>query len=163
MEKSYDYKQSWIEHGANPMKCVLDVGKNMKRLLEQRMAKEDMTPIQSRILGYIFLEESKGNAVFQRDIEEIFRIRRSSVTSVLQLLEKKGLLRRESVPEDGRLKRLALTEEGWKFQNSAFCHLNALEENVREVFTEEELKIFFSYMNRIDERISNLLQQGGDQ
>ena len=163
MEKSYDYKQSWIEHGANPMKCVLDVGKNMKRLLEQRMAKEDMTPIQSRILGYIFLEESKGNAVFQRDIEEIFRIRRSSVTSVLQLLEKKGLLRRESVPEDGRLKRLALTEKGWKFQNCAFHHLNVLEENVREVFTEEELKTFFSYMNRIDERISSLLQQGGDQ
>lgn len=163
MEKSYDYKQSWIEHGANPMKCVLDVGKNMKRLLEQRMAKEDMTPIQSRILGYIFLEESKGNAVFQRDIEEIFRIRRSSVTSVLQLLEKKGLLRRESVPEDGRLKRLVLTEEGWKFQNCTFHHLNALEQNVREVFTEEELKMFFSYMNRIDEKISSLLQQGGDQ
>lgn len=156
MEKTYDYKQSWIEYGANPMKCVLDVGKNMKRLMEHRLSKEEMTPIQSRILGYIFLETTRERAVFQRDIEEIFRIRRSSVTSVLQLLEKKGLLRRESVPDDARLKKLVLTEEGWELQQCTFHHLSELEQSVREVFTEEELNTFFSYMNRIDEKILSL-------
>lgn len=156
MDKIHDYKKSWIEHGANPMKCMLDISKNMRRLMERRLSETGLTPIQSRILGCIFVEESIGNYVLQRDIEELFRIRRSSVTSVLQLLEKKGLLRRESVPEDARLKKLVLTEEGWRLQQDTFHYLNALEQEIREIFTEEELKTFFNYMNRIDERVSNL-------
>lgn len=156
MDKIHDCKKSWTEHGANPMKCMLDISKSMRRLMERRLAETGLTPIQSRILGYIFVEESKGNYVFQRDIEELFRIRRSSVTSVLQLLEKKGLLRRESVPEDARLKKLVLTEEGWKLQQGTFHYLNALEQEIREIFTEEELGTFFDYMNRIDERVLNL-------
>ncbi len=152
----YNYKQSWIEHGVNPVKCVMDVGKNMKRLMEQRLSQTGLTPIQSRILGHIFIEEAMGNYVFQRDIEEIFRIRRSSVTSVLQLLEKKGLLRRESVEEDARLKKLVLTEEGWNLQKYTVHYLNTLEQEIRNIFTEEELKIFFDYMNRIDEKLLNL-------
>ncbi len=155
-ENSCNYKQSWIEHGASPMKCVMDVGKNMKRLMEQRLSQTGLTPIQSRILGYIFVEETMGNYVFQRDIEELFRIRRSSVTSVLQLLEKKGLLRRESVEEDARMKKLVLTEEGWKLQKCTFYHLDTLEQEIRSIFSDEELKIFFGYMNRIDEKILNL-------
>lgn len=156
MDKIHDCKKSWTEHGANPMKCMLDISKSMRRLMERRLAETGLTPIQSRILGYIFVEESKGNYVFQRDIEELFRIRRSSVTSVLQLLEKKGLLRRESVPEDARLKKLVLTEKGWKLQQGTFHYLNALEQEIREIFTEEELGTFFDYMNRIDERVLNL-------
>lgn len=155
-ENSCNYKQSWIEHGANPIECVMDVGKNMKRLMEQRLSRTGLTPIQSRILGHIFMEETMGNYVFQRDIEEIFRIRRSSVTSVLQLLEKKGLLRRESVEEDARLKKLVLTEEGWNLQKYTVHYLNTLEQEIKEIFTEEELKIFFGYMNRIDEKLLNL-------
>lgn len=156
MDKIHDYKKSWTEHGENPMKCIMDISKSMRRLLERRLSETGLTPIQSRILGYIFMAESEGSYVFQRDIEELFRIRRSSVTSVLQLLEKKGLLRRESVPEDARLKKLLLTEEGWRLQRCTFHYLYALEQNIREIFTEEELKTFFAYMNRMDERILEL-------
>lgn len=156
MDKVYDDKKRWIEYGGNPVKCMLDVGKDMRRLMEQRLSKTGLTPIQSRILGYIFMEESREHSVFQRDIEELCRIRRSSVTSVLQLLEKKGLLRRESVPEDARLKKLMLTEEGWKLQKCTFHYLGTLEQDIRDIFTEEELKTFFDYMYRMDERVLEL-------
>ena len=47
--------------------------------------------------------------VYQKDIEEEFRIRKSTVTGILKLLEKNGFIRRESVPQDARLKRIVPT------------------------------------------------------
>ena len=49
--------------------------------------------------------------VFQRDIEREFSITRSTVTNILQLMERKGYIERRSVPQDARLKKLVLTEE----------------------------------------------------
>ena len=39
-------------------------------------------------------------------------ITRSTVTNILQLMERKGYIERRSVPQDARLKQLVLTEEG---------------------------------------------------
>ena len=43
--------------------------------------------------------------MFQRDVEQVFSLSRSTATGILQQLEEKGLLRRESVPSDARLKK----------------------------------------------------------
>lgn len=61
------------------------------------------------ILGY--LAEHEDEDVYQKDIEEKFCVTRSTVSKVLKGMESKGLLRRESVSSDARLKRLVLTEE----------------------------------------------------
>ena len=49
--------------------------------------------------GYLirYLYENRGRDVFQRDIEKAFSISRSTVTVTLQLMEKNGLICRESV------------------------------------------------------------------
>ena len=48
--------------------------------------------------GYLirYLYENRGRDVFQRDIEKAFSISRSTVTVTLQLMEKNGLICRES-------------------------------------------------------------------
>ena len=48
--------------------------------------------------------------LFQKDIESAFQMRRSTATGILQLMEQHGILRREPVAHDGRLKRLVLTD-----------------------------------------------------
>ena len=62
------------------------------------------------ILGY--LADHENEEIYQKDIEEKFCVTRSTVSKVLKGMESKGLLRRESVSSDARLKRLVLTEEG---------------------------------------------------
>ena len=61
------------------------------------------------ILGY--LADHENEEIYQKDIEEKFCVTRSTVSKVLKGMESKGLLRRESVFSDARLKRLVLTEE----------------------------------------------------
>ena len=68
----------------------------------------DITFIQSQVIFYI-LNHWQEAPVFQRDIEQVFSLSRSTATGILQQLEEKGLLRRESVESDARLKSLVPT------------------------------------------------------
>ena len=61
------------------------------------------TGVQGWIIGYLYRNRDK--EVFQRDIQEQFSIRRSTVTGILQLMEKNGLITRRSVEQDARLKK----------------------------------------------------------
>lgn len=157
MDKKYDRRESWeTAHGGAPVKCVLDVSKNLRYFFDQRMSENGLTSIQTRVLGHIRMEETDGRSVFQRDIEDVFRIKRSSVTSVLQTLEKKGLIVRESVPEDARIKKLVLTEKARKMQACTCQALNDIEKEMKSLFTEEEFRNFLDYMDRIDQKAIEL-------
>ena len=93
MREHYNLRESWkSEHGGAPIKCILDVSKNIRYFFDLAMAENGLTSIQTRILGHLRHAQKENKDVFQRDIEEVFRIKRSSVTSVLQTLEKKGLI-----------------------------------------------------------------------
>ena len=92
-------------------KAIHMVGNQMKRLADNAAAEYGLTSIQSRMIRFLYLE-SKKRDVYQKDIEEEFYIRRSSVSSVLQLLEKKGYIERIGVKGDKRLKKIVLTGTG---------------------------------------------------
>ena len=157
MTKKYDRSESWEkEHGGAPVKCILDVSKNIRYFLDLAMSANGLTSIQSRILGHLCHAQEQDRCVFQREIEEVFRIKRSSVTSVLQTLEKKGLIIRESISEDARLKKLVLTEKAKKMQIDTYQALGDMEKQMRSLFTEDEFKQFLDYMNRIDKKAIEL-------
>ena len=157
MEEKYDRRESWEkEHGGAPIKCILDVSKNIRYFFDLAMSKNGLTSIQSRILGHLRHAEEERRNVFQKEIEEVFRIKKSSVTSVLQTLEKKGLLVRESVPEDARVKKLVLTDEARRMQVCTYHELGKMEKEIRALFTEEEFWQFLDYMNRIDQKAMEL-------
>ena len=71
---------------------------------------QGLNSTQMAAISYIFDHEADG--VFQKDIESFLRIRRSSVSTLLNNLEKSGLIARIPVPEDARLKQVTLTDEG---------------------------------------------------
>lgn len=157
MTTEYDRQVSWEkEHGGAPVKCILDVSKNIRYFFDLAMSENGLTSIQTRILGHLRHAEEEGRSVFQREIEDVFRIKKSSVTSVLQTLEKKGLIVRESVPEDARIKKLVLTEEARKMQVCTYHTLGNMEREMRSLFTEEEFNQFLDYMNRIDRKAIEL-------
>ena len=157
MKERYDRRESWeMEHGGAPIKCVLDVSKNVRYFCDLAVSENGLTSIQSRILGHIRHAEEENKDVFQKDIEEIFRIKKSSVTSVLQTLEKKGLIVRESIPADARVKKLVLTQEARKLQQCTYQALGKMEQEMRSLFTTEEFQQFLEYMNRIDQKAVEL-------
>ena len=69
-----------------------------------------LTGIQSRVIHCLLVKRAEG-PVYQRDVERTFGISRSTVTGMLQQMEKDGLIRRESVASDARLKSLVPTQK----------------------------------------------------
>ena len=67
MEKTYNRRESWEkEHGGAPVKCILDVSKNLRYFFDLAMSENGLTSIQSRILGHLrHAEEEK------RDVETL--------------------------------------------------------------------------------------------
>ena len=73
MKENYDRRESWEkEHGGAPIKCILDVSKNIRYFFDLAMSESGLTSIQSRILGYLRYAEEEGRCVFQREIEDVF-------------------------------------------------------------------------------------------
>lgn len=79
-----------------------------RRNIQEELMDEGLTGSQRHIMKFILLRTLHTD-VYQKDIEEEFRIRKSTVTGILKLLEKNGFIRRESVPQDARLKRIVPT------------------------------------------------------
>ena len=70
---------------------------------------EDVTAVNGRIIMYLY--HHKEEDIFQKDIENEFSIRRSTSSSIISLMEKKGYIERVSVAHDARLKKLVLTDK----------------------------------------------------
>ena len=133
-------------------KAIHMVGNQMKRLFDNAAAEYGLTSIQSRMIRFLYLE-SKKRDVYQKDIEEEFNIRRSSVSSVLQLLEKKGYIERVSVEKDGRLKKIVLTGTGKLIQEKVHSLIQEGEKRLKEELTEEELNLFIDILSRLSKKL----------
>lgn len=98
-----------------------------------------LTPMQKHVLKFI-LFESLHRDVYQKDIEDEFHIRRSTVTGIIQLMEKNGFINRESVSKDARLKRLVPTKKSEDLRNKIIENIIERDEHMVRGISEEELK-----------------------
>ena len=106
--------------------------------------------MQSRVLGYLWWKAWKKEPAFQKELEAEFKIRRSSVCSVVQCLEKRGLLERRSVSTDARQKELVLTDEGMKIQSEVINRLEQMESKMNGWLTPEERSWWIRCINRME-------------
>lgn len=131
-------------------KCMLDnedMGILIMRTATMIRRRADSNTYMSRVRkitganGWIlrYLDENDGKAVYQKDIEEKFGVTRSTVSKVLKGMEAKGLLYRQNVSSDARLKQLILTEEGRQISHRASEERLELENRIKEGLSEEEV------------------------
>lgn len=109
---------------------------------------ENVTGMQGMIIHYLIHEEAQGDR-FQKDIETQFHIRRSTATGILQLMERHGLVRREPVEHDARLKRLKLTEKARAFHSVICLELEQMESLMRQNIDEQQLQVWFAVCEQI--------------
>lgn len=108
--------------------------------------------------GYLlhYLYDNRGRDVFQRDIEKQFSIGRSTVTSILQLMEKNGLILRESVPQDARLKRIILTQEALDLHVQIEQDIADFETKLTKGLTNEERIAFLTAVKKMRQNMTEL-------
>ena len=122
----------------------------IRRKVENELNQSGMevTSSQARIISFLYRQTQVRN-VYQRDIEEEFDIRRSSVTNTLQLLEKNGYIVRVSVDEDARLKKILLTDKGNGIHDVIRRSILEVEGELCSVYTKEELEQLFYLLDKL--------------
>lgn len=116
--------------------------------LKSKLGKDsDLTQMQGWIIGYLY--EHTGDDIFQKDIEAHFCIARSTATGILKLMEKKGYLIREALPDDRRLKRLILTEKAESLQKATIAHIGEIEKMLITDISSDDLECFCRVLSQV--------------
>lgn len=128
----------------------------IRRYFENNINKKQVdiiTGTNGWIIGY--LAENTGCDIYQKDVEEEFGITRSTASKVLILMEQKGLVVRNSVSHDARLKKLTLTEKAWKVSKLMKEDADLMEKTLTKGFTEEELQKLHDYLEKMKNNMKN--------
>lgn len=121
-----------------------------KRKLDEftgRVDERRTSAIQHWIIGH--LAHHPDEEVFQRDIEAQFNIRRSTATGILQLMEQNGLIHREPVDYDARLKRIVLTEKALAEEARCREKIDRFELLMTKDIDQQELGTFVAVLDKI--------------
>lgn len=131
----------------------------IRRTMDEYSSKkyaDELTGVHGWVLGYMYSRERENKSVYQRDMERDFGVRRSTVTKLVQLMEKNGLIERVGVKDDARLKQLKLTPRGRELH---LCVINDIEEMERSMcrgIPPEDMQTFFSVITAIRENLRSV-------
>ena len=79
---------------------------------------DEVTMMHGWIIRYLY--ENREQDIFQKDIEQRFAVGRSTVTNLIQLMEKKGFVKRESVKQKKGLQARNLLKILWSISKKSF-------------------------------------------
>ena len=125
------------------------MNRHLKRYFDGLFANSPVTSAQGLLLDYLFHNQSRD--VFQKDLEEYLEIKSSSVTSILDNLEKNGYVRRESVEYDGRLKKISMTDKAREIEKDIARRVSEYMHSLFRDIPERDREGFYFVMCRMIE------------
>ena len=118
-----------------------------------------LTDTQAIVLDFILME-SKRRDVFGKDIETYFGIKPSSVSSMVDYLERAGYVYRQMLKEDKRLKKLVPTQKARDIEDWLLETIHYSIVDVFAGFTEEEMQALKGLMEKMRVNLYSMASKG---
>lgn len=128
------------------------LSRQIRRKVDESISSQDLTAKQAMILLVIY-DLSKVKDVYAKDIEDAFDMRRATVTGILQLMEKNGIIVREENNVDGRLKRIRLTQKAIDLRLKMKKNIQKVESNLLSDLSKEEIETFLKIMEKMSHNL----------
>lgn len=106
-----------------------------------------LTMHQGLILGHIIA--NRDQQITQKEIEELFSIRRSTANHMFQLMEQNGYISRTVSPADTRMKVIQITKSGFQAHAQFHRQFQAFETQLRTGFSDQELALLRMMMRKL--------------
>ncbi|MBR3769129.1 MAG: winged helix-turn-helix transcriptional regulator [Lachnospiraceae bacterium] len=123
---------------------------------QNELERGDLTRMQRFTIGYMY--RNRDRDIYQRDLEAEFAISRATASNMLSVMERKGLIRREAVEHDARLKKLVLTEVSMRMNQRIEQDIRETEALLTSGLSEEDKQKLHQYL---DIMIQNLVGADG--
>ena len=126
----------------------------IKRTIRQSVD-YNLTDNQIFILVYVFKNQNKRD-IFQKDIEKVLDIRRSTTTEILQIMERDNLIKRVSTLDDKRVKKIILSEKGFYYVKQFERNFKLVETQLLAGVEKNELADFFMVLEKMKNNLNNI-------
>ncbi|WP_046227072.1 MarR family winged helix-turn-helix transcriptional regulator [Paenibacillus dauci] len=117
----------------------------IRREIEAVLRPLGLTPQQGQALHAL----SQSPGLTNTELEHQLMIEKSSVTSLMNGMEKKGWITRRSHPEDARMRQNELTEAGQQMNQSAHAAVEEVKLRSRNALTDEELRQLTGLLSKL--------------
>ena len=87
--------------------------------------------------------------IIPKDIEKEFSINRSTTSEMLKLMCKKGMIEREEVEYDARLKKIVLTESSRNHNRQIEDKMKEMHKKLIKDLSEEEINMFIKISDKL--------------
>lgn len=111
----------------------------------------NLTIMQGHIMELIYRQEN--HQIQQCEIKKTFKRRRSTITGILKLMEKNGLITREYSKQDARVKMINLTDKAISLHQEAIKNMEMFNRNLEKGLTQDEINTFYSIMDKIKKNL----------
>ncbi|MCD8377814.1 MAG: MarR family transcriptional regulator, partial [Candidatus Gastranaerophilales bacterium] len=122
---------------------IRNIAHLMSNMQDRCLAGYGLSNQQARILIFLSKHNAKGQkSVKRRDLEKFLNLKGSSVTSLLQGLERNGFIERADSEYDRRRKILTLTDKSKEILRQMDIVFKATDNQLQEGMSEEEKMTF---------------------
>ena len=99
---------------------------------------------QMQIIKYILKHD--GKTIYQRDLEEVFNLRRATISGILKTMEKNNVIIRVCDPNDARGKIVILSDDAKKFFKEKETLFKKLETVLKKDISKEDMEKAVEYI-----------------
>lgn len=109
--------------------------------------KNNLTHTQARVLKFLY--DNRDRKVYQTTLEKEVDVRRSTISGVLDTMEKNNLIIRKNSSDDARKKEIALTLVSLNKHKEIAQKIANFERDLLRGITKEEVDIFIEVIDKL--------------
>ena len=113
--------------------------------------KNNLTHTQARVLKFLY--DNQDRKVYQTTLEKEVDVRRSTISGVLDTMEKNNLIIRKNSSDDARKKKIALTLVSLNKHKEIAQKIANFERDLLRGITKEEVDTFIEVIDKLKENL----------
>ena len=117
-----------------------------RKLINYQKDKFDILLSPSQIMIIKHLYENDNEIICQKDLEH-FKLRKSTLSGILDTMEKNNLIKR--IDKDGRSKMIVLTNKAKELYIELQNNINEFDKLLKKNITDNELNTFYEIIDKI--------------
>lgn len=127
------------------------IGKRLFQEAKLQEIKRPPSPLQAKILKYIL--DHKEEVVCGKDLENYLHVSKATISEVLMAMEKSAIIKRISIPDDARAKRIVLTDTSLERFQELEKNFQSINEELLHGVSEKELTCFLNVLQKMKNNI----------
>lgn len=127
---------------------IKSIAQKMRYTNDEKLKEYDLTSPQALLLELIEREIRHGNEITRKNLESVMNLKGSSITNLLNGLDRKGCIIRSAGISDGRTFQIQVTAKGKNILTEMEKVFEETEEQLLKGMLQEEKKVFLDLLIR---------------